>query len=152
MSIDKSFNIVDNYVRSFHTLNKTEFIRICDENIAKDCEVTYNINQSEEDVSLTIDQYKTGMLGHHFDNTTDITVQESKIKLLNESCIKSTDKEHGTNVYKYFTHDYIKVARKGKGLDEDGAGLYDLYSDGFILISDEKIIKIAYIFNKYKID
>jgi hypothetical protein len=131
--MDINFNIVDNYVRSLHTLNETMFIL---SKISDNCKINTTFNGGAN-VCSDKREFIEYLLQGHFNNTTKIIVKSSNIT--------------SENNMKFLTVDHIIVERKGYGRDEDGPGVYSIKSTGIITIDKGEIVNISYIFDKNKI-
>ena len=129
--MDSDFNVVSEFLRSFYNLDKESYAKA----ISEDCKISYYFNSHYNEYDK--DKYIEVLSKGHFENTTEVKVENIGIRRGKES-----------DVFK--TEEVALFTRKGLGCDESGPGRYLMKSYGTLKVSNNKIIEIFYMFNKYK--
>ena len=126
--MDSDFNVVSEFVSSCHKLDKETYAKI----ISDDCKISYYFNSSFN--SCNKEKYVEVLTKGHFENTTEVKVENINIRIEGDT---------------FKTEEVCYFTRKGLGGEESGAGIYQMKSYGTLKVSNNKIIEIFYMFNKY---
>ena len=129
--MDFDFNVVSEFINACYKLDKESYAKA----ISEDCKISYYFNSHYNECDK--DQYIKVLTKGHFENTIKVKLENIGIRRGKED-----------NVFK--TEEVAVFTRKGLGRDESGPGLYLMKSYGTLKVSNNKIIEIFYMFNKYK--
>ena len=129
--MDSNFNVVSEFINACYNLDKESYSRA----ISEDCKISYYFNSHYNECNK--DKYIEVLTKCQFENTLEVKVENIGIRRGKEP-----------NIFK--TEEVALFTRKGLGRDESGPGLYLMKSYGTLKVSNNKIIEIFYMFNKYK--
>ena len=129
--MDSDFNVVSEFINFCYNLDKENYEKA----ISEEYKISYYVNSHYNECDK--DKYIEVLTKGHFENTIEVKVENIGIRRGKES-----------NVFK--TEEIAVFTRKGLGRDESGPGLYLMKSYGTLKVSNNKIIEIFYMFNKYR--
>ena len=128
--MDSDFNVVSEFINCCYNLDKESYEKA----ISEDCKISYYFNSHYNECNK--DKYIEELTKGHFENTIEVKVENMGIRRGKESAV-------------FKTEEVALFTRKGLGRDESAPGLYLMKSYGTLKVSNNKIIEIFYMFNKY---